>query len=109
MQELNKNLRRTKFNKTNTFKQLILNNQPNMASKFNKLVMAIISSKLQYDLRPADETNIEGPKYSLDSLNEVVNHVMDASPYKGFKEYMGMVHPFFHANSSEKDVKDQRL
>lgn len=80
-----------------------------MASKFNKLVMAIISSKLQYDLRPADEANNEGPKYSLDSLNEVVNHVMDTSPYKSFKEYMGMVHPFFHANNSEKETKEPLL
>jgi hypothetical protein len=89
--------------KTNTFKQLILNNQPNMASKFNKLVMAIISSKLQYDLRPADDTNAEGPKYSLDSLNEVVNHVMDSSPFKSFKEYMALVHPFFNSSIADND------
>lgn len=71
--------------------------------------MAIISSKLQYDLRPSEEVDIEGPKYSLDSLNEVVNHVMDTSPYKSFKEYMGMVHPFFQANSAEKDAKEPSL
>lgn len=80
-----------------------------MASKFNKLVMAIISSKLQYDLRPVDEVNRDGPKYGLDRMNEVVNHVMDSTAYKSFKEYMGMVHPFFHPDNSEKEAKDQNL
>jgi hypothetical protein len=53
LQEANRNLKRMKQTKVNTLKQLALNNRVNMGSKFNKVVMAIISSKLQQDLTDA--------------------------------------------------------
>jgi hypothetical protein len=75
-------------------KQLILNNRANIASKFNKTVMAIISSKLQMDLQ-AQTTAIDEPRYSMNNLHLVVDHIMDVSSSKSFKEYAAMVCPLF--------------
>ena len=46
LQETNRNLKKTKQMKTNLLKQIASNNKTNITSKFNKIVMAIISTKL---------------------------------------------------------------
>lgn len=46
LQEANRNLKKTKQMKANVLKQITSNNKTNIASKFNKIVMAIISTKL---------------------------------------------------------------
>lgn len=46
LQEANRNLKKTKQMKANILKQIASNNKTNIASKFNKIVMAIISTKL---------------------------------------------------------------
>lgn len=46
LQEANRNLKKTKQMKANVLKQIASHNKINIASKFNKIVMAIISTKL---------------------------------------------------------------
>lgn len=103
LQETNRSLKKAKQAKTNTVKQLILNNRANMVSKFNKLVMAIISSKLHLDRQPPNKVTQDDPKYNLGNLHEVVDHIMDSSQFKSFKEYMAMVYPLFEGTDPSKD------
>jgi hypothetical protein len=50
LQEVNRSLKKSKQAKLSALKQMALSNKANIASKFNKMVMAIISSKLQQDM-----------------------------------------------------------
>ena len=83
--------------KTAALRQVALNNKINLASKFNKIVMAIISSKLQQDINKTQIGDRQA-KYNLSNLHTVVDHIMDGSEFKSFKDYIGMVYPLFDAN-----------
>lgn len=71
LQEANRNLKKDKQARMNALRQLAVNSRAAMGSKFNKVVMAIISSKLEQDM---SLVRGEGgsAKYNLGKLQGVV-------------------------------------
>jgi len=91
---MNKNLKKSKQMKLTSLKQITGNNKNNISNKFNKIVMAIIAAKLEQD--NSNKILVESEsKYNLANLHTIVEHIMDNSPFKTFKEYVKTVQPLF--------------
>ncbi len=58
LQEINRNLKKQKQAKMSILKQLNSGNKNNIINKFNKIIMATLSSKLEQDLQLAQSTYI---------------------------------------------------
>lgn len=56
--------------------------------------MAIIEAKLQQDLNGLECASGE-VKYNLNSLHKIVDHIMDNSENRFFREYLNMANPLF--------------
>ena len=59
-------------------------NRLNISNKFNKLMMSVVSSKIQFD-RLEGEPQRTDSKYNMNNLHAIIEHIMDNSPSKTFQ------------------------
>ena len=100
LQERNRTLKRTKQMKTVQLRQLTTESKSNTACKFNKCLMTLIAFRMEEHEREQVKgraDRVEGR--SLLGMNKIIEHIMDSSRPKLFREYIDQFNQLMRMDS----------
>jgi hypothetical protein len=84
--EANRGLKKVRQAKAGQLRQLMTEGRTNMEHKFNKVMLALVASRIRQDLGGGKEQCEEG---GVADMHRIIDHVMDSSAPRRFSEYLG--------------------
>lgn len=104
--EANRALKRQKQQKSTQLRQLATEGRANMGNKFNKVLLAMLASRMRQDANRGKQQT-ENQLGGINEMQKIIAHIMGASPPRPFSDYLQDTEMLFNSGAPCNTVKEE--